>query len=145
MNRSGIYPEFRSWPAMLQGFLRGADILVCQLGRLSSRPEAGLESPANRQAGKPAPRCFAGDPRYSTSEFRMILTQQAHGCQCTICLLSSRTHLQSSKPIFTSRVGLPLVWPILEYAAAPYPSNSKHLHEKPGSFLLYRLAAGTPD
>jgi len=24
-------------------------------GRLSSRPEAGLESPANRQAGKPAP------------------------------------------------------------------------------------------
>jgi len=29
-----------------------ADILVCQLGRLSSRP--GLESPANWQAGKPA-------------------------------------------------------------------------------------------
>ena len=35
--------------------LRGADILVCQLGRLSGRPEAGLESPVNRQAGKPAP------------------------------------------------------------------------------------------
>ena len=31
-------PDSRSWPAMPQGCLRGADILVCQLGRLSSRP-----------------------------------------------------------------------------------------------------------
>jgi hypothetical protein len=41
----------------VQGCSRRADILVCQLRRLSSRPQAGLESPANRQAGKPAPRC----------------------------------------------------------------------------------------
>jgi len=40
------------------GCLRGADILVCQLGRLSSRPEAGLESPANRQAWKACPTLF---------------------------------------------------------------------------------------
>ena len=34
---------------MLLGYLSGADILVCQLGRLSSCPKAGLESPANRR------------------------------------------------------------------------------------------------
>jgi hypothetical protein len=32
--------EFRSWPSVPQGSLGGADILVCQLGRLSSRPRS---------------------------------------------------------------------------------------------------------
>ncbi len=38
--------------------VRGADIPVCRFRRLSSRlfPDSGLESPENRQAGKPAPR-----------------------------------------------------------------------------------------
>jgi hypothetical protein len=53
------YSEFRDWLTISKGWLRSADILVCELGRLSSRPDAGLESPANRQAGKPAPHCLA--------------------------------------------------------------------------------------
>jgi hypothetical protein len=43
---------------MQAGCLLGTDILVGQLGRVSSRPKAKLESPANRQAGKPAPLLF---------------------------------------------------------------------------------------
>jgi hypothetical protein len=35
-------------------WLRGAGIVVCQLVRISSRAEAGLESSANRRVGKPA-------------------------------------------------------------------------------------------
>ena len=56
-------PKFRSCSATLRGCLRGADILVCPLGRLSSHPEVGLESPADRQAVKPAPLGFAVGPR----------------------------------------------------------------------------------
>jgi hypothetical protein len=53
-------PEFRNWQKVA-GRARGADIVVCQLGRLSSRREAGLESPANRQAGKLCPTLFAAE------------------------------------------------------------------------------------
>ena len=58
---------------------RGADILVCQSGRLSSRPEAGLESPANRQAGKPAPHGLVriAGPQFRNSAYRSFLCSLA--------------------------------------------------------------------
>jgi hypothetical protein len=50
-------PEFRNWLTISKRWLRSADILVCEFGRLSSRPDAGLESPAGQQAGKLALHC----------------------------------------------------------------------------------------
>jgi hypothetical protein len=46
LNRNGLNLNSEVSPEALQTWLRGADILVCPLGRLSSRPEAGLGSPA---------------------------------------------------------------------------------------------------
>lgn len=48
-------------------------------GRLSSLPEARLQSPANRQTGKPAPRCLLPNRRSSTSGLGVIVLHSHPG------------------------------------------------------------------
>ena len=66
-----LCPKFRSWPPMPHGCLRGADILVCQLGRLSSRPRSRTGM-SGKPAGWNACLTWLGAvSQTSTSEFRL--------------------------------------------------------------------------
>ena len=59
----------------------GQRFLSASWGRLPRRPEAGLESPANRQAGKPAPHLIglAQNRRPSTWELRISVLRERAG------------------------------------------------------------------